>query len=270
MLALLSECFAGDALLAPVSPSASTLPASRLAPVGAYGGTFFFEADGARASDVARAVSEFYGVSVLVFGEQGSRTVDGELRCTNVLDAVESLGFLLGARWRELGKGIYLVGGKEEKVVRDFPSYGIDATQLGSSLRDGVSVLGDRVVVETDQVRANQIGKMLESMGCWRALTLEVFLLDVADTKVDLVNAWLKSFSVGAQLMGSSPSPYLGPLASPAFAKRGVSGVADVQGLLELVAMDSGVRVDCRERLQVLSGGKSLFTSGQVLEDVTY
>lgn len=247
-----------------------------------FPGVFYFEANQARAADVASAISDFYHVSVLVFGSEQEHEISGRLLCTNVVDAVESLAFLLGSKYRKLNETVYLIGGKPEKIIREFNSYGLQPQQLAGSLREGVSVLGDRVIVETDQVRANQIGEVLAGLAARRSLTVEVFFLDVSDTQIERVNAWLNSFRIGAGYFQNSAVPYLGlagatqgaiqqlGASSDASRVRGVTGLVDAQALLDFVNLSNGVRIAGRERVQVISGGRALFQSGQVLEDTTY
>jgi type II secretory pathway component GspD/PulD (secretin) len=238
---------------------------------------FFFEARDCPAQDVALAIGSCYSVSVLVNGDLSSHNVTGRLYAENLTEAVESLAFLLGARWRSQG-GVFFIGGRtEKKIVTDFPSYGLKAAELGLVLRDGASVVGDRVIVETDEMRAAQIGEVLAKFAQRPALTLEIWVLDVADSRVDQVHAWLNSFSLGAGYFQNTAVPYLDPASAAASGvggaatrPRGFTYQADVQNLLALVNQSSGIRVDLREQIQVMSGGSAEFKSGDVLSDVTY
>ncbi len=84
------------------------------------------------AQEVALAIGTHYGISVLVNGELADKMVTGRLLARSKEEAVESLSFLLGARWRLEGDSICFIGGRtEKKVVQDFPSYGLKAAELG-------------------------------------------------------------------------------------------------------------------------------------------
>ena len=109
--------------------------------------TFFFSAENCPAPELAQAISEHWAVSVLVHGDEAHRLVTGRLIARNLTDAVESLSFLLGCRYRKLGAAIYLVGGKSEKVVNVFPSYGLADRDWKAVLGQGVAGVGDRMVV---------------------------------------------------------------------------------------------------------------------------
>ena len=242
---------------------------------------FFFEARDCPAQEVALAIGSYYSVSVLVNGDLSARNVTGRLYAESLTEAVESLAFLLGARWRPQGTTVFFIGGRtEKKIVTDFPSYGLKAGELGLVLRDGASVVGDRVIVETDEMRASQIGEVLQKFAQRPALTLEIWVLDVSDAKVDYVNAWLNSLSLGAGYFQNTAVPYLNPISAAASGVGGVGGAmtrtrgftyqADAQKLLALVNQSSGIKVDLREQIQVLSGGSAEFKSGDVLSDVTY
>ena len=108
-------------------------------------GTFFFQATDARAGDVAAAVAEFYGVSVLIQGGAESQKVNGRLVADSLEEALEGLGFVVGSRYRtNPSKNAYFFGGTEAKVVMQFPSYGIPFSDLGPLFRETAVVIGDR------------------------------------------------------------------------------------------------------------------------------
>lgn len=217
---------------------------------------------------------------MIVYGDTGNQVVTGRLLATNLTQGVEVLCFLLGTKFRKVGEDIYLVGGSAAKVIRQFPSHGLDLTQLGA-LREGVSLLADQIVVETDQVRANQIGEVVGSLGNRRSLTLEVFMLESGVQDVERINAWLDQLKMGAGYFANSAVPYAGAaqaaggvvssIINPdANRKRGFSGMFDGQILLDFVRDNTSIKVQLREQIQVLSGGKSRFQSGEVVEDQTY
>lgn len=218
-------------------------------------------------------------VSILVHGSDGDKLLTGRVVVDSITEAVESLAFLLGARWREDG-GIYYVGGKgPDKVLSQFPSYGLKASEVGSVLREGVSVVGDRVIAETDQMRAAQIGEVLKVFEERQALNLEIFILDCAMEKVDRVNAWLDTFQLGARYFEDTAIPYKGAVdaiggaiggGGDAERVRGFTYRVDAAALLDFVRTDGDIRVELRQQIQVLSGSRSTFASGQVEEDVTY
>jgi len=203
-------------------------------------------------------------------------TTDQATQLIDLTEAVESLAFLLGARWRAQGTTVFFIGGRtEKKIVTDFPSYGLKAGELGLVLRDGASVVG-----ETDEMRASQIGEVLSKFAQRPALTLEIWVLDVSDSRVDYVHAWLNSLSLGAGYFQNTAVPYLNPMSAAASGVGGIGGAmtrargftyqVDAQNLLALVNQSSGIKVDLREQIQVLSGGSAEFKSGDVLSDVTY
>lgn len=227
---------------------------------------FFFEAKGVEASEVAGAISDYFQCSVLIGGGEGSKRLEGRLQCFTLEEAVESLSFLLGGSYRKLGPGIWLVGGKPERTVRDFPSYGLKGADLGLLLREGGGLVGDRVVLETDQVRAARVGEVLETFARRPSLILEVFILDVAQTKVDRVNAWLDTVKVGAGYFENTAIPATAVLDRV----RGFTWQADVQGLLEFVLNEGEIKVELREQVHVMSGGRARFSSGDVVQDVSY
>lgn len=228
---------------------------------------------------MALAIGEHYSVSVLVHGSAADKLVSGRLYATDLEEAIESLSFLVGTRWRLQGSGVYLIGGSPEKTMRSYPSYGLQREEMAPLLRDGGSVLADRVVVETDQLRASQIGNVLAELNDRHSLDLELYVLSVAESSVDRVNEWLDTFQVGLNYFQNSALPYVSPLSAAGAAgaqlgemtrKRGFTYRVDARALLDFVKLSDGIKVETRQTIQVLSGGRSRFSSGDVLEDVTY
>jgi len=249
-------------------------PGLAVSSTNALRGPFYFQAVDARASDVAMAISEFYRVSVLVQPADADRQLTGTLQTHDLEQALQSFAFLLGASYRRLdgpGGTVYLVGGKPVQTLTVYPSYGLDAQQLGTAVKNGVAVLGDKVVAETDEVRAQELGDLLARYRVRPALTLEVWELSVSDTGNQYVNAWLQQFQVGANVtypaLASNSNSVTGATTMGA---NVFQGVADIQLLLQLLQDAGGVNTDLHEKMQIVSGSSSTFQSGQVLQDVTY
>jgi len=241
---------------------------------------FYFEATGATADDVALALSDFFNVSVLVHGDMGKKSVNGRLKAATLDEGIDSLCFLIGTKYRKLGDDIYFVGGSSSKVIKQFAGNGLKPGELGG-LREGVSLVADRIVVETDQVRASQIQEVVEGLTNRRSLTLEIYAIDVSELDVNRVNAWLQAVRLGGSYFANTAIPYVGmaeaasgaanAVVNPdAYKARGFNGLADVQVLFDFMRDLVSSRLILREQIQVLSGGRSRFQSGQVVEDVTY
>lgn len=221
-------------------------------------------------------MSEFYKVSILLDPLSVHREISGSIRTRELTQALDSLAFLLGASYRKLESTngqVYLVGGKPVTSLTSYPSYGLEASQVSQAVRDGVSVLGDKVVAETDEVRASQLRDLLAGFRHRPALTLEVWEISVSDVGNQYVNAWLNQFQVSGSINYPVPS-----FASNSNSVTGVTtmgngvfqAAADIQGLLQLLNDAGGVDMDLHTKMQVVSGGQSSFQSGQVLQDVTY
>src|ERR1039457_3594325 len=262
-----------------VSPLSSSM-ASSSTTGGVLGGkVFYFSADGVPAREVAVAILGYYACSVLVFGELGDKHVSARLVCTSIDDALSSLSFLLGCTFRKEVSGIYFVGGSTQTSVKFYPSYGLLATDLSSVLKDTGQVVADKLVVETGDARAAQIGHVLEGLKDRPSIVLDLYMLNVQENSVELVNAWLQTFTVAAGYFQDSATTYISPFSKLATASagalggswgraRGFQGSIDAQASLSLVNLGGGVRVDSHEQVQVISGGTSTFTQGEVLEDV--
>jgi type II secretory pathway component GspD/PulD (secretin) len=153
-------------------------------------------------------------------------------------------------------------------VVRSFPSYGLTATEVRGAIREGASVVGDRIIVETDAVHAAQLGEVLGSFSNRLALTMELLVLDVASNKVDRVNAWLDSFNAAAgYTTKSAAASVVGPDGTlSGISDRGWTWDLQLSALFSMLDDGGDTRIELRQQLQVLSGTTAHFESGEVVE----
>lgn len=234
---------------------------------------FFFDAAGVPASEVAGAIAEFWSVSVLVGGSEASKPITGRLLCKRLDDALDSLGFLLGVPHRSGGDGIYYLGGKSEKSIVALPSYGLSSAEVAQSLKSEAAVVGDKIFLDADQARVAQVRTLLQEFRTRPSLVLEITVLDVAESHTDRVNAWLDSFNAGVGYFARTYVP-LGAAGEAAdLALQTVKGPrydVDISGALGLLDIDTNIRIEMREQVQVMSGSRVEFSSGEVVEDVTY
>jgi type II secretory pathway component GspD/PulD (secretin) len=233
--------------------------------------TFFFNADEAKAADVAIGISDFYGVTVLVQESANARKISGRLLAHSLEETLEAFGFLLGTRYRaDPTRSAFFFGAQEEKSFADFPSYGLTAAEAQAVFKEQSSVVGDRLIVETQPRRAAEIRDALKGLAVRPTLNLEVVMVDVATNTIDRVNAWLDTFSVGLGYVSQSANA-LAQTSTPAGTAAAISGSGwfrDVQlkGLFALLDTDSSASVELRQQAQILSGSQTVFSSGQVVE----
>lgn len=222
---------------------------------------------------MAGAISEFYGVSVLVGGGDADKKITGRLVCKRLDDALESLGFLLGVPHRSGGDGIYYLGGKSEKSVVALPSYGLSQAEVYGALKSEASVVGDRILLDADQARVSQVETLLQQFKSRPSLVLEVMVLDVAESHTDRVNAWLESFNASVGWFARTYVPLASASQAADLTLRTISGPkydVDISGALGLMDTDTNIKIEMREQVQVMSGAKVEFSSGEVVEDTYY
>jgi hypothetical protein len=120
------------------------------------------------------------------------------------------------------------------------------------------------------------VREVLGVMGSRPALTVEMFVLDVATNTVERVNAWLDSLkAAGGYAAKSAFVVGTGGVGGAAAAAQRItySGPTyDVQvgAIFELLERDRLSRVQLREQLSVLSGAEATFEAGEVIEDKVY
>lgn len=240
--------------------------------VHALAGDFFFDADHASAEDIARAIGEYYGCSVLVGGNDNQRICTGRLLATNVQTAVEALAFMIGSHWRREGDKIFFVGGKSDaKVVKSYPSYGLGPS-LGVLSRDSFGgVVGDRFVIEADETRASQVAQVMETVRERPWAEIELFVVDSSRDTAKRIGDWLSSARAGAGVIAQSALV----ASTSGIGFTAVNGFAptydvQIQGLFDLVRQNGDSKLESHETMQVLSGARSSFSSGQVLTDTSY
>lgn len=232
---------------------------------------FFFDAQGSTVREVARAVSEFWAVSVLV-ASGGDSKVEGRIITADLETALASLSLFAGVPYRRAADGVYFFGGAAEKELVALPTYGLPAREV-MALAPGGGIVGDRLMIEAPAVRIAQVRDALQSMRDRPSVVVEVFVVDASTNTVDRVNAWLDSVRVGGGYLAKSALVAANPSAGAIGAVRAVSGpVYDVQvsGLFDLLETDSSARVELRQQAQILSGSQTQLESGQVEERQLY
>lgn len=211
-------------------------------------------------------ISERWAVSVLLKGDLGSRKVSGRLVAGSDREAVEGLAFLLSAKARQDG-AVWFIGPDSEKVVRSFPAYGLTTAELRGAIKEGVSVVGGRVVVDADPVKAAQIGEVLGGFSNRLSLTMELLVLDVASNQVERVNAWLDQVNVAAGYATKSALPAFGAAsAASAVVDRGWTWDVNLSTLWSFLDVGDAARIELRQQVRVLSGSQTKFESGEVIE----
>lgn len=241
------------------------------------GRTFWFHAEGVAASEVAAEISAAFGVSVLVHTGSAGLPVTGHVAGATVKEAVESLGFLLGLPSRQdASGGFWYVGGGRETELESFPTYGLPAAVLGGAFKERGTLLGDRLLVDAEAPRLAQVRKILDTLADRRVLRLELVVLDSAKRDWEYVNKWLDQFRVAGGYMARS-AVATGTGGAGEAAKglswvrgQGVTYDVDVNAVLGLVDTERRGKVRLRQVAQVLSGSKTRFESGQVVEDKIY
>ena len=196
----------------------------------------------------------------------------GRLVCHTLDEAVSGLCFLLGTSYRKGADSVIFVGGQSEKQIVALPSYGLSEVEVGKVLKASASVVGDRLIVDADEMRIAQVREVMENFRLRPSLVLELYVLDVAESQTDRVNAWLESFSLGAGYFARTFVP-VGTAVEGLAALQTVKGPrynVDIATALALQELGSGIKIEMREQVEVMSGSKVEFTSGEVVEDVTF
>lgn len=235
---------------------------------------FFFQATDAAPGIVADAIAEHFAVSVLVHETAAAKKVNGRLVCRTLPESLEALSFLLGVKFRcdESGR-TWMVGGEPVEVVSQLPSYGLSAGDVAGITREGARLVADRIVLQADQSKTSEVREVLETFKDRPAITLELFLLDVADGSIDRVNAWLDQVRIGggylakaALTTASGGAGAVGEAVQTISKVRGPVYDVEVRGLFDLLEKERGSRVELRQQVQVLSGSETQFSSGEIVE----
>jgi len=235
-------------------------------------GPFFFLASESTPAEVALAISDHWGVSVLVHESVAGKKVTGRLVTRTLDEALSGFSFLLGCKFRsDATGGTWMVGGEAVRSITYLPSYGLNASDVAGISREGARLVADRIVLEVDEGKTKELRAVVESFKVRPAMLVELFLLDVASSSVDRINAWLDEFRIAggyvarAAIVASDPT---GAVAGSMVTKV-ASPVYDVnvKGLLELIEKERSARVELRQQVQVLSGSETVFQSGEIIEN---
>lgn len=220
---------------------------------------------------MALAISDHYGVSVLVHGGDEGKKVSGRLVASNLTQALDGLSFLLGVQYRADEAGnVFFFGGKDSKELVVLPSYGLTSQEIGNAFGTTAKIVGDKIVADAEQFRVSQMRTALEGLRTRPSLVVELMVLDVATNTVHRVNAWIDSFKASAGFVAKSadvaanvanPIGQVGQVLNGGRMRYDV----DLGVLFTLLDGDSSARIQLRQQAQILSGSETRFESGDVL-----
>ncbi len=201
--------------------------------------------------------------------------MSGRLVCQSLTEALDSFAFLLGEKYRaDSSRRIFYFGGPEVSVITAFPSYGLQPGEVSGLSKEGVRSVADRIVIDADQSKTAELRAVLDQFKVRPSITLELFLLDVGDSSVDRVNAWLDQVRIGGGYVAKSfVAASAGGIGAGAATIQKYSGPVydvNVQGLFDMLELERKSRVELRQQVQVLSGAKCSFSSGEVIADTLY
>jgi hypothetical protein len=241
-------------------------------------GPWFFLADAAQIADVAAAISDHWGVSVLVGPDLLGKSLSGRLVANSVSNALDAVSFLVSSQWRrDSGGSVFLLGGEKVESVVALPSYGISASQLGSLVGGEALVVGDRLILSAGSQRISEVRGVLASLADRQSALVELFILDVSTNTVERVGAWIDSMKAGVGFVARrsvevATAGLTGGAANAVQVVQYAEPVYDVdlRGLLDLLERDKTSRVALRQQCEVLSGSTLNFELGDVVEDTLY
>jgi type II secretory pathway component GspD/PulD (secretin) len=181
------------------------------------------------------------------------------------------MGFLLGSEYRsDKQRQIWLYGGREVDDVVSFPNYGLADSGLDAVIEGRVAYVGDRILVKGGKTEETQIRRIMEDLANRKTAVIELAVVDVAERDFERFNSWLDTLnaSVGytAKSVVGVETGGLGNALTQSFRSSGPVWDLDISGILSLLELFRGGRVQLREQIQVLSGGTATFSTGQVVE----
>ncbi|MFA5262712.1 MAG: FecR domain-containing protein [Opitutaceae bacterium] len=213
---------------------------------------FEFKADKAPAQDVARAIGEFFKVSIFVDSKVADREVTAYLREGVLEDALDALSFHVQAAWRRNGKAVY-IGDEEKERYFAVPSAGLDAAAIKVIFPQSV-LSGDTILVKSKPTEFSQMKGVIETMQKRHQFTARLLICDVGSSYRDPVNTFMGSIKLGVTASGDllKSSNFQLPLS--------------INDVYDFLKTKTDVRIKTYTDLHIASGEPVTLTAGNVLE----
>jgi len=227
-----------------------------------------------RADQLGEAIASHYKASVFVFGEIAAQKITGTLTSGSIEDALDVLGFMIGAQWRLVGN-IYFVGGSEDEIVTVLPRGALPAAP-GAVFGAKVAAIGDKLVIREEAGTSGQLEQVVSELNRVEGIKLRLLVLDVSKEDLEAFNQFLEAFELGAIIEAGVNQARQSTFPVSAAFKNNHTGAdvlgytmettATVAAILDFLPSlnDSDVSVDTE--ITVPSGTKVSFTAGQVVE----
>lgn len=234
---------------------------------------FYFQANEASASDVATAISDHYGVSVLLQKGDSGTQITGRVVADSLENSLDVLSFYLGTGYRSDDSGrIWMFGGDEVESIKSFPSYGLSAQELARFSGGQASAIGDRIVIQGDERVHSEISEVLKVVSARKTVGLELLVIDVSARDFERLNAWLDSLGVTVGYAAQKTlavNPAMGGVLGStlgAFQASGITYDVSINSVLGLLDDLQSTKMELRQQLQIVSGTTVVFSSGQIIE----
>lgn len=201
---------------------------------------------------MARAIGEFFKVSLFVEPKVAERKVTGYLREGTLDTALDTLSFFTQSTWRRSGGAIY-IGDEEKERYFAVPSAGLDAAAIKVIWPNSV-LSGDTILVKARPTDFAQLQGVVESMQRRQQFTARLLICDVGSNYRDPVNTFLGSLKLGVSAAGDLLS------------KPSVTLPITIQDVYEFLKGRTDVRIKTFTDYRIVSGEETKLTAGNVLE----
>ncbi|MBN2641808.1 MAG: hypothetical protein JXR78_09155 [Victivallales bacterium] len=173
---------------------------------------FFMLCSGLPVWQLMQAVSDFYGVNIIVFEDIKERQIYGNITGLDLAQTLDCVSWFLGVEWLER-KGIYYIGGNAENILV-FDSAGISANIETVFKSGSVKVLNDKIIASGSERDLMKIASAIKDITDRKYVKVHLTVFELTSDKnlslgVDIQKSFEYAFSTANFLKTFDPVSHL-------------------------------------------------------------
>ena len=122
---------------------------------------FFLSSSGLPLWQVCQAVSDYFGVNVIVFDDLKDKPIFADVSGCSLRDVLDSITWLLGVEWVDR-EGQYYIGGNQS-VIKVYSSLGIDS-KIEQVFPNSVKIVNDKIIVQGSEREIKRVTDSIEQV----------------------------------------------------------------------------------------------------------
>lgn len=156
---------------------------------------FFLSSFGLPLWQVCQAVSDYFGVNVIVFDDLKDKPIFADVSGCSLRDVLDSITWLLGVEWVDR-EGQYYIGGNQS-VIKVYSSLGIDS-KIEQVFPNSVKIVNDKIIVQGSEREIKRVTDSIEQVISRDVARCQVKVIEIIyNDNYQIGLDWEKSFEYG-------------------------------------------------------------------------